>query len=196
MRNKKCSIIDQVSTHVTAFLRKHLPSNRKFHDIKHTRSVVRAAEEIAGNCGLEAEKREDVVLAAWFHDMGHVYSIEAHEDVSQSLAKDFLESINFPKYRIDNILACIQATRLPHSPKTLCEKIMCDADLYHLSIPQYPEVLKKLREEFESLSHKKYQDDEWQAVNLRFLKNHRYFTMYGQAVLESRKQRNIQRLQV
>ncbi|MEM7105531.1 MAG: HD domain-containing protein [Bacteroidota bacterium] len=190
-----CSIIDQVSKHVIGFLRKHLPSNRTFHDITHTRSVVKAAEEIAGNCNLSEQKKEEIILAAWFHDCGHVYRCESHEDISESLAREFLESINFPKQRIENVVACIRATRLPHQPQTLPEKVMCDADLYHLSIPQYPTVLRKLRAEFESLSHKKFQDDEWEAVNLRFLRNHKYFTNYGQATLESRKQKNIQRLQ-
>ena len=33
---------------------------------------------------------------------------------------------------IQRVSSCIQATRMPQSPLSQVEKIMCDADLYHL----------------------------------------------------------------
>ena len=42
----------------------------KYHNLDHTRQVVRAVEEMADYYKLQPEDRNAVIIAAWFHDTG------------------------------------------------------------------------------------------------------------------------------
>ena len=44
---------------------------------------------------------------------------------------------NYPTEKMESVLACIGATIMPQQPTNLLEEIICDADLYHLSLDEY-----------------------------------------------------------
>ncbi|WP_346984603.1 hypothetical protein [Chryseobacterium sp. POE27] len=72
------------------------------------------------------------------------------------------------------------------------KKIICDADLFHLTRTNYPKYEKALRLEFEKYLGLIFTDEEWQMQNNDFLKNHQYFTDYGQNILAKFKEANVQ----
>ncbi|UII22351.1 HD domain-containing protein [Fulvivirga ligni] len=183
-------LVEKVEDYVKRKL-KDLPKNMYFHNIKHTEMVVKAAKEVC--CKVEAsEEVEGVVLiAAWFHDIGYLCDYYNHEEESKIIALDFLIKENYDVRKINEVLNCINATRFGYEPKSLAEKIIRDADVYHLASNQYFDWLARLRSEWEHKLNTCLTDQQWYYKNLLFLKNHSFCTAYGQRVLEKKKQLNI-----
>lgn len=166
-----------------------------FHNINHTRDVVSAAQEIGEHSGLTEDELESVLVAAWLHDIGYDQGSVNHEEVAVAKAKPLLKEWGASPKKTDDITTAILATKMPHQPTTLLGKVLCDADLYHLSTQKCDTHSYKLREEWRSLGlHKEMTDDEWTQFNIQFMEKHHYHTSYGQNVLEHGKRKNIKRL--
>lgn len=88
-----------------------------FHSIEHIRETVDAVQQIGQHSGLDDIQLEILTLAAWFHDIGHVYQYEGHEEKSAEIARAFLEQNHYPKERIKEVERLILATGLEHKPE-------------------------------------------------------------------------------
>lgn len=181
--------------YVNHLLKSQLPANHIFHNWHHTYSVVQGVQEIIKSMNLSVDEEEVIFLAAWFHDTGHIKKCVDHEEESKNIAKDFLLKNKYPLEKITSVLECIDATRIPQSPKDLLGEILCDGDLFHLSSSNYLEQLQHLREEWALVSKINYSELKWLEMNLTFFKTHQYFTKYGQEILEKGKQKNIELLE-
>ena len=163
-----------------------------FHSMEHTEDVVEACSHMADYFSLNDEDRLVLMLAAWFHDTGYsAGQAEGHEDVSVQIATQFLSGRQADDAIVQRVVSCIQATRMPQSPVTLIEKILCDADLFHLSTEDFKARNGLLKQERESMLGHKIDKQEWRKGNIQFLEQHRYFTDYGQDFLEPRKVNNL-----
>jgi hypothetical protein len=83
---------------------------------------------------------------------------------------------------------------MPQHPQTMISKVLCDADLYHLSTKQCEYKSNKLRAEWQMVEHRDMKEEEWLQQNLAFMENHRYKTPYGQEVLQHGKKKNIKKI--
>lgn len=191
---EEANIIELARNYVVQLLSNKLPDGVCYHNVKHTKDVVRAAIEIAEQCYFTQKQLEIVTLAAWFHDCGHITTCINHEDHSKAIATDFLSRHKYPKDDIHKVLACIEATRMPQNPKTPEEQVVADADLYHFTKPDYPKYEQELRKEVKYYLNKTYSDIEWAEKNYAMLTNHSYFTPYGKGVLQKFKEVNIERI--
>lgn len=168
--------------------------NRTFHNIDHTLDVVRAAEEIGRQTSLSDDELESVLIAAWLHDIGYVSGQENHEINASMKSKELLTEWGASHKKILDVTEAIMATKIPQQPKTLISKVLCDADLYHLSTDQCTLKAENLREEWKRMGNKVMGETEWTQSNLNFMENHRYHTPYGQAILQQGKKKNIKKL--
>ncbi len=166
-----------------------------FHSIHHTEGVVRAATAMADHYHLLAEDKAALVLAAWFHDTGYSKgeSID-HEIESQKIVQQFLENKNIPDSILTKVTGCIAATKIPQSPHSLIEQIICDADLHHLGTDSFKEENKLLRKELKDLNGGELSKKEWRKININFLLEHRYFTEYANTHFEPNKQEHLRTL--
>jgi len=166
-----------------------------FHSISHTESVVKASREMADYYQLSEEDRSVLMLAAWFHDTGYSQgAATSHEDESKKIAAGFLQNQGMDPSLISRVLNCIEATRMPQSPRNLLEQILCDADLAHLGSDKYSEESKLLRKELNELGEENISKKSWRKTNIQFLQNHNYFTEYAQTYLNPVKQQHLQDL--
>ena len=161
-----------------------------YHNFSHTEDVVNAAYEIGQAENISEKDLEVLLLAAWFHDVGFIKSIENHEESSKIIAANYLKKINYPEDLIATICKIIDATKVPQKPTTLLEKIICDADLYHLGTESFKEKSNLLRSEWEGCNNKYYTDIEWIEQNEMFIGNHSYFTDYAFKKLNNQKTQN------
>jgi len=106
----------------------------------------------------------------------------------------FLNKERYPAEKKEKVLACIEATKPIKISETLLEKILCDADMRHLASEDYPCRLHALRKEWAVFLGQSYSDEQWIRLNRDFLSGHRYFTSYGQELLEAAKRENMRRL--
>ena len=189
-KNAMKLLVERVEDYVKRKLN-HLPKNMYFHNVKHTQMVVRASKEVCDKVKASEDIEEIVLIAAWFHDIGYLSDYYNHEEESKIIALEFLIKENYNPRKINEVLNCINATRFGYEPQSLAEKIIRDADVYHLASTKYFDWLAKLRCEWEHKLNTCLTDEQWYNKNLVFLKNHSFCTAYGQRVLEKKKQLNI-----
>ncbi|MDN3588520.1 HD domain-containing protein [Pedobacter aquatilis] len=188
---------DVLLTRVEKFVVEHfkkLDNDFQFHNLEHTLLVVEAAKLIGRAAGLTNDERFLLIIAAFLHDVGYVEKYIGHEERSAIIAKDFLSTNGLSAEQIKIIVGCILATRLPQHPVNLLEQVICDADFYHFSMVDYPAFALKLKEEWALKLGKIYNKQEWETINLQFLEEHRYFTAFGQKILQKNKDKNIAKL--
>jgi predicted metal-dependent HD superfamily phosphohydrolase len=186
------NLLQAVRDYVILFLTENLSEQLTFHNIGHTYEVVSAVREISQDTKLSEEDVLTVQVAAWFHDCGYAFCYKGHEDESKRIARNFLENFGCEESFIQKVLQCIDSTKYPQNPTSDIEKIICDADLFHLTRTNYPKYEKALRLEFEKYLGLIFTDEEWQIENSDFLKNHQYFTEYGKKILAKFKEVNVQ----
>lgn len=181
------TILYRAGRYVTQLLIRELPPDRVFHNLHHTINVVQGASKIGKAEGLSTDELEIVMLAAWFHDTGHIRTYTGHELVSIEIARNWLTTAEYPDEKLAEVLRCIEVTTMPQHPLTSIEAVMCDADLYHLSFNTYDHYQEMLREEWRREMGIEVSDIDWNRQNLAFLQSHKYFTSFGKDKLECRK---------
>ncbi len=162
-------ILNDVEGYVRDLLKTELPKTLVFHNIKHTLEVVNAAAEIGSHCNFTSEQINIVQVAAWFHDCGYTQTYIGHEAISQELAKDFLLRDSYPPDFVTRVLECIEATKYPQLPFSIESMVLCDADLYHFTRPNYHWYEEALRKEFQEYFDKHQTDAGWAQTNCDML---------------------------
>lgn len=196
MNDQQIQIIIEAKIIVTDIFEQKVNPLFVFHNFEHTRQVADAAEEIANFYQFNENDKFILLVAAWFHDTGFSAGrIEGHELESIKIAENFLQTHNIGNDIIARVLSCIQATKMPQSPQNGLEKIICDADLFHLGTIQFNRRTDLLRTELQAYYNKEISSEEWQLGNIEFLISHNYFTGYCQQKLEPVKQIWLNRLQ-
>ena len=185
MTEAQLLLVHEARTYITDLLSHKLSKDIKFHTLQHTQEVVAACEKLADNHQVPDDDRFALILAAWFHDSGYTGgTAKDHETLSIKLVNDFLNAHSITDDIKNKVVGCINATRMPQSPGTLIEKIICDADLFHLGTDAFKEKSRLLREELEEFGGKDISKKDWRKINIRFLEGHKYFTSYGNEKLQ------------
>jgi len=156
-------------------LEKELDPRLGYHNLSHTIDVVKQAEQIAKNEGVN-DKHDLLLLktAAAYHDSGFLFVYKGHEEKSCEIASEDLKNV-FSESDIKKICGMIMATKIPQSPNTLLEQIICDADLDYLGRKDFEPISSNLYKEF--LTFKIIPEDcIWDHIQISFFKSHHYFT--------------------
>lgn len=195
MMQSRNKLLADTEKYITDFFKEHIPTEYVFHDIQHTKNVVEAVLLIGEAFSLTEKELEILQLAAWFHDLGYAEGSEGHEERGCAVAEEFLSQKDYPPEDIDQIKACILATKVPHQPKDLLEEIICDADLSHLGKDIYWDRCGRLRQELVLTKKMLMSEQEWVDFELDFMLQHQYQTEVGTALYNKRKRKHIRQLQ-
>jgi predicted metal-dependent HD superfamily phosphohydrolase len=184
-----------VSNYVVAFYTKQMDARLLYHNHSHTWELTETVTKMASKLGLGDRDRFIVLAAAWFYDTGYlVPGPLGYEDKSAGQAAVFLKSIAVDDVDINEVKNCITATSIPQNPKTLPEKILCDALSYYMGTNDYAEKNRLLRSETEALTNEDISGTEWRHRSIAALETHNYFTDYCQSRLNNTKIENLNRL--
>lgn len=176
-------------------LLRDLPATYSFHNLEHTKCVVRAAKVIGRASQLSEEQLDIVLIAAWFHDVGYVDCPYGHEKHSASIAEKMLTYWGADKHKASDVSRTIVATTMPQCPTDIMGMVLCDADLAHLASKDYEAKALKLWQEFNATHDVRLASERsWLQQNIDFLKEHRYFTHYGKTILHARKKVTLNKL--
>lgn len=176
-------------------LTQKLDSRLIYHTVNHTQNdVVFSVIRMAELTNLPIEKRNLLLTAAWFHDIGYIETREGHEKVGIELAKSTLPQYGFTSKQIKQITTMIRATKIPQTPKDLASKILADADLDNLGRDDFFEISIKLFQELQNFGET-MSIEEWWQNQLDFLKNHTYFTREAKKLREQKQKENIIQLE-
>lgn len=168
--------LEEARPYVMNLLQGQLTDDHRYHDLGHTERVCKAVIQLGQAHELTAEELEILELAGLFHDTGFTQTYEGHEAISRQLAAEFLAQHNYPAAKTEQVLQLIDVTFPPKEPNNLLEEIMCDADLSNLASPYYFEYLEGLRHEWRVFLNQIYKEEEWYALNYKFVKKHEFYT--------------------
>ncbi|WP_461131183.1 HD domain-containing protein [Spirosoma aerophilum] len=166
-----------------------------YHGLHHVMDVVNAAEWIARAEGItDIESLTLLKTAALFHDAGFMSVYKGHEEAGCLYVQKVLPDFGYNEAQINAICGMIMATRIPQTPKTKLEEILCDADLDYLG-----------RDDFEPIAHSLYEElkardmitDEvaWNRIQVSFLRSHHYWTKTAISARQGAKEQQINFLQ-
>lgn len=188
-------IVVETKNYVEDLLDNNYSEEFSYHNLEHTREVVKAVLKIAENSELSVDQHEMVIIAAWFHDTGYTKDTNDHENESKRIAEDFLQERGYPAHKITIVENAIEATRIPQNPKDIVGEVLCDADMFHLATNKFMKKSQLLKKENEKIHNNTIEKEIWLNETLKFANRHSYFTNYGKYVLDKKKGKNIKKLQ-
>ncbi|MEP6737678.1 MAG: tetratricopeptide repeat protein [Chryseolinea sp.] len=176
--------------HIVSLLDAEMPKF-PYHNINHIEDVLHAAAIIAEAENIAEGDKKLIELAALLHDVGFIRGSKNHEESGATMTREILPAFGYDPMQIDIICSMIIATRLPQSPTSILEKILCDADLDYLGRSDFYEIGDRLFEEMFAKGVVE-SEREWNLVQKTFLESHRYHTAFSKAKRESYKQERLQ----
>lgn len=191
------TFIEQAQYFVCDLFKDKLSFLYTYHNFNHTLGVVDAINTLSDSEKLNSLDKEILLIAAWFHDSGYINGCVNHEDSSCDIAAVFLKEHGKSEDYIEKVLSLIKATKVDYIPQNLFEKIIKDADCYHIASVNYASACDGLRTEWCNTEEKVFNDKEWTAENLDFLvKKHQFYTDFALKYWQPLKEMNIQRIQL
>jgi predicted metal-dependent HD superfamily phosphohydrolase len=166
---------------VLTLLEKQLDPKLTYHNLAHTKDVIRQVERIA--LGENISDKNDILLlrvAALFHDTGFLEVYKHHEDMSCEIMMRHIEDGDLTPDELEKVKGMIMATKIPQTPYNKLEEIICDADLDYLGRDDFEPISLGLKEEFLEYGVIKSEAD-WDPLQIRFFEMHSYFTKTCQA---------------
>lgn len=194
MKNNDRQIVKQAEEKVTGIYESVPHENLLYHSLEHTRKVAARANEIAAH--YELTDKDIIVLnvAAWFHDIGHLFSAPAdHEQKSVEMMKEWMADKGEYSDSATEIEQTILATKLSTEPRSLVQEIIKDADTYHFGTPQFKKNDKLLRKEM-ALRKMDSNTMDWRKNTLMLLEAHKFYTSYCKELLDKEKRANIENM--
>ncbi|WP_316804237.1 HD domain-containing protein [Pedobacter nototheniae] len=187
-------LLEKVEQFAEDLLKNKLPDFMYFHNFEHTLLVVEGVKVIGRETKISKEDQFILNIAAFLHDIGYTDQYMGHENSSVRIAENFLFENGLSAGKVEQVKACIMATRYPQFPSNMLEKVICDADFYHFSLSNYNLFAARLKQEWEAKLGLVYSELQWTALNLEMLAKHEYFTGYGKQFLQKNKNLNIEKL--
>jgi predicted metal-dependent HD superfamily phosphohydrolase len=189
--NEYKDLMSKTETFVTDLYKGANKHNIVYHNLEHTQNVVTRVFEIAAHYELSEKDLTTLGIAAWFHDVGHLYtSPSLHELKSVELMKEFMQQQKADEDLVDEVEACIMATKLTNEPSGLLQQIIRDADSYHFGTKDFKEINKLVKKENELRGLNTIVMD-WDINTLNSLKAHKFYTTYCIDMLSEGKQKNL-----
>ena len=172
----------------------NLPPGHVYHNRNHALEVIAGVRyAFAHYPRLSRRIKKCLLTAALFHDCGYKVSYLDNEAAAAESAGEILPRYGYTPSEIALIKSLIMATAWPVSPKNLPEKIICDADLWHIGTPLYFERSRRLRREQDRLDREK-SDEEWLAAEIAFLSGHRFHQRWLEIERRETRARDLEKL--
>lgn len=176
-------------------LEQDLPKDLFYHSQHHTLDVLKQAERIARAENISG--KEDLMLlkiACLFHDRGFLVTYNGHEEAGCKMAKEELTVWGFTARQINIICGLIMATKIPQTPHTKLEEVICDADLDYLGRPDFFKISDTLFYEMKERGWVTGERD-WNLKQIAFFNTHTYFTATNKKLREKEKQKHLEMIE-
>ena len=187
---KKENRYEKVKEFIIQKQKNELAPHLKYHSAEHILDVLQSVELIGRMERISDADMELLKVAVLFHDVGFTLGTMEHEKNGCEIAAKILPEYGYLPNEINIIQGMIMATRIPQSPTSFLEKIICDADLDYLGREDYFTTAEKLREELEYNNHK-FTAESWNNLQKKFLEQHRYFTDSAKQLRDKKKSEHL-----
>jgi len=164
--------------HIIKGLENNLSDKLTYHGAHHTHDVLRVTNNYLKRERITGRDAKLLRIGALLHDFGFTQTYKDHEAKGCEIAEELMPDYGFTKADIKVVKGLIMATKVPQSPKTKLEKILCDADLDYLGRKDFDPISTSLFQElknFDILSD----SNEWNKLQVSFLEGHKYHTKFA-----------------
>lgn len=170
-----------------------LSDSLKYHGTHHTRDVLNVCNQYIKRYHVSAKDAGLLRAGALMHDFGFIYTYKNHEEKGVEMAREILPEFGYSKKDLDVIEGLIMATKVPQTPKTFLEEIICDADLDYLGRPDFDPISESLFEEL-NINGRPLNRHEWNTLQVNFLSSHHYHTTWARKYRAPNKAKRLQKL--
>jgi len=147
----------------------------RYHNWEHARDTVEAVYEILRHYRkLSIWKKRSLLMAALLHDYGFSVSKENHEEEGARLASAICRECGYSSCETNLVVRLILATKEGYRPKSLEEKIIRDADMFHIGTTRQKDVSRRIRHELQEFGLH-YSDAEWRRLDRSVVSSHRFY---------------------
>lgn len=174
-------------------LQTELASNLYYHGLHHTLDVLQVAGDLCVAQQCTAYETTLVKTAALFHDSGFTISSQEHEKLGCDIVRKYLPDFGYSTQEIATICGMIMATKIPQSPNSHLEEILCDADLDYLGRSDFYSIGATLFRELQAFDLVQ-KEEEWNKIQVSFLESHAFFTTTNKQRRAPQKQRHLDEL--
>lgn len=168
-----------------------LAADLYYHCVEHTMDVEAQAERIARAENITEEDLFLLKIACLYHDSGFLSTYAAHEEASCVIAKKELAEAGLTNSEIETICGMIMATRIPQTPHTKLEEIICDADLDYLGREDFFPISSNLFRELKARNLVS-SEPEWNEIQRKFFMQHTYFTATTKNLRDQQKAAHLE----
>lgn len=183
----KTALFNSISDTILLHLSKNLSKDLYYHCLEHTLDVQKEAVRIALSENISnPEELFLLKVACLYHDSGFLFTYRDHEVAGCNLAKKELPAYGLNQQQIAVICGLIMATRIPQTPLTKLEEVICDADLDYLGREDFLPISNNL---FLELKARNFisTEKEWNQIQINFFKQHSFFTSTNKQLREQKK---------
>ncbi len=173
-------------------LKEKLAPSLRYHSYGHIIDVANVCNKYIRTYRIDDPIAKLIRIAAVSHDFGYTVSSIDHEERSITLIEPMLKPI-LTKEEIAVVNGMIRATKVPQQPKTFYDKILADADLDYLGRNDYDKLSENLNQELLHFGVIKT-EREWLDLQINFLENHAYHTLYAKWNRRNLKLRKLKEL--
>ena len=171
-------------------LSENLSPQLTYHGIHHTKDVMAVCRQYIQRLGIKGKNAELLMIGALVHDSGFLHTYKNHEEKGVEMAKVYLPGFGYNAREIEIISGLIMATKVPQTPKTDLERILCDADLDYLGRKDFDKISDSLFQELQNFDVL-HDHNEWNKLQARFLENHTFHTLFAQKNRQPKKELRV-----
>lgn len=170
-----------------------LPEKLYYHGVHHTLKALGVCEMYIKASKIDKYQAKLLRIGILFHDIGYTVTNKEHEEKSAEIASGMMSELGFSGKDIKIVTGLIKSTRVPQSPKTILEKIICDVDLDYLGRADFYPVSNMLYKELKAHSTIMNKND-WNKIQIKFLEQHEYHTDFAKKKRQPEKEKRIAEL--
>ncbi len=188
-------LIAKSTEFISNLLISDLPSSFLYHNLDHTMRVFKNTKELIEHSSISNKEKKALLLAALFHDTGHIHGPEDHERNSVIIATKFLKENHADEDIIEMVSQLIMATQYETTPKNELEYIIRDADTSHFAKHYFKDSSELLRQELKLQGKYSFNKRQWLDENIKLIQsNHTYYTNYAKEHWAPLKEQNISKM--
>lgn len=183
-----------LKTQVFEKLRNELPPVYQYHSFEHTQNMISVIPQYIEEYDLSDSEIEALHLAILFHDLGFTVDWKEHELRGSKMAEKAMTDKGYSAESIKLVQSLIMATKIPQTPHSDLEKLICDIDLDYLGRDDYFQRSELLFEEWLALGLIENRKD-WEEKELKFLENHHFHSFFGINYRQPVLKKNLRKIQ-
>lgn len=176
-------------------IQSQLAKDLTYHGIHHTMDVHNVCRFYIDHYDIPKHEAGLLEIAAVGHDIGFIKTYSNHEEIGSKMTTEIMSNYGYKKSDRELVSKLILATKIPQNPKSFLAQIICDADLDYLGRDDFAEIGLTLKEEWGNYDIVPNLDEDFDNIQIGFLKIHFYHTDYAAKFRNPVKLLNLEELE-